>query len=170
MLIYSVVMAGTLISAGFTSGAGSGIWAGYELLGAGDEAFSVAVEGRFLFPSRVIEEPSGRPFDLSALSVALVPCLRWGWILGCAVADGGFLFAGGGRVPGGSPIGITLGAGPRLALQFPLSDFNKRLGCRIFADLRFSPIFSEERAPPEKRFAYEHGIVSGLFGVALTFN
>jgi hypothetical protein len=170
MLAAPFFMVGTLISAGFTPSPGAGIWTGAELLGAG-EVFSLGLEARFLFPSRAIEDPSGRPFDLSAFVLALVPCVRWSWILGCAVGDFSLLYAGTGLAPDRRSPSAIGGVGPRLALQLPLSDFSQRLGLRIFADLRFSPnLNGGDPTFRTDRFEFKHGLVSGMFGIALTLN
>lgn len=162
MDITPVLLAGALLSAGFTADPGPGAWLSGELR-FGD-SFSAGAEARVLFPSRAVPS-AGDPFDVTAATLALVPCYRWKVLLGCAVADIGFLALGGVTSPAGEPVLATLGVGPRLAVHIP---FAERFGVRIFGDLRIAPI------PTRARFIdtggrWESNVASGLFGVGLSF-
>lgn len=158
------VLAGGLLSAGFTADPGGGFWLAGELHG---EIFSGAIEARVLLPSRAVLEPSKHAFQITEIGAALVPCARWKYLLGCIPFDIGMLVAGSiTTAPGaGPPIIATFGVGPRLALHIP---FAERFGFRAFADLRFAPIPSGFAAQ-DTGATWQTGIVSGLFGAGLSF-
>lgn len=158
------IMAGGLLSAGFTADPGGGGFFGAEVHG---DIFSGALEARFVLPSRAVLEPSKHAFQISQLALALVPCARWKVLLGCAAFDIGMLVASSITTAptAGPPVVATLGIGPRLAVHVP---FAERFGFRAFADLRFSPLISSYVAQ-DTGARWESGIVSGLFGLGFTF-
>lgn len=160
--IVPVVLAGGLLSAGLTADPGGGAWLGGEVRFG--ETFSAAAEARVLFPSRA-RSTAGDDFAVTLGSLAVVPCVRWSWLLGCVSADIGFL-ALGVVTTSGEPIVATFGVGPRLAVQIPLGD---RFGLRVFADARFAPVPSRVGPFLDTGGRWQTEIASGLFGLALTF-
>lgn len=160
--IVPVLMAGGMLSAGFTADPGWGAFLGGEVRFG--EVFSTALEARILFPSRVVDDTS-QVFGLTAITFALVPCGRWKVLMGCGFADLGMLVGGGGvSAPGGLPVIATFGFGPRLAAHIPIGD---RFGVRAWADLRIAPVPSEVTFYGGGRWASNP--VSGLFGIGATF-
>lgn len=160
--VIPVLLAGGALSLGLTADPGGGAWLGGEVRVG--EVFSAGMEARVLFPSRAVQEPSNEPFELTAVTFALVPCARWKVLLGCAFADIGMLIGGGVTVPSGIPVLATFGVGPRVAVHVP---FAKRFGFRAFADLRFAPVPS--RAIFASGGRWESSVASGLIGVGFTF-
>jgi hypothetical protein len=171
MLVYPALLGGGLVFVGLTGEPGGGVWLAGELLGARTRTYSFALETRFLFPSRVIEEATKKPFEVSTVMVAMVPCARWYGLLGCAVVDMSAFIAGNGLPSTVYPLSIGVGVGPRLAAQIPLSEA-KLIGLRIFADLRFAlgrtPL--ADNHADAKEYDFKSEVISGLFGVALTYN
>ena len=164
MDVSPVLLAGGLFSAGFTADPSGGFFVGGEVRAG--EVFSGALEARVLFPSRVVAEPTGFEFGVTSVTAALVPCLRWEALLGCAVFDIGMLIADVSTAPfAGPPIVEKLGLGPRLGVRLP---FAKRFAFRAFADLRFAPIPSSYTTL-DTGARWESGVVSGMFGAGFSF-
>jgi hypothetical protein len=161
--IIPVLMAGGALSLGLTADPGGGAWLGGEVRFG--PVFSAALEGRIFFPSRVVTT-AGDPFEMTQVTLGLVPCARYKYLLGCLSVDLGMFVTGGVYDPPGQlPIVATFGVGPRIAGQFPITD---RFGIRVFADLRFAPI------PTQLYFldspaTWESNLVSAALGAGFTF-
>lgn len=77
---------GVLITANLTPNVGPGVWLGGELRAG---PLSMGMELRAVLPSRVEYGPNNDT-DLSHYVALLVPCGRYSYFFGCAVAGGGF--------------------------------------------------------------------------------
>jgi hypothetical protein len=164
MDLHPVLLAGGMLSAGFTADPGGGFFVGGGI--RFEEVFSVDLEARVLLPSPVVREPTGRRFDVTAITGALVPCVRWRVLLGCAFVDVGMLYADLPVYPGAPPpLVATIGVGPRLGVHVPFAD---RFAFRAFADLRFAPAPSVYTAL-DTGSRWESNVVSGLFGAGFSF-
>lgn len=125
--IYSFAFAlGGSMSLGFTADPGAGMWASAEVRPV--EPFSIALDFRGMFPSRVVAaEPTDptKPYDtpkepdVSAATAMLVPCFRYWWLMGCGVVHFGFSMAQTPLELVGWPV---VGAGPRAGIEIPFAD------------------------------------------------
>jgi tetratricopeptide (TPR) repeat protein len=164
------VLGGFLASVGLTAGPGPGFFLGGEAhWGAFNEVgFSAGLEAQTLFPSKGVTLANGNPLDISQVTAALVPCLRYKWVGGCAVVDVGILIAGS---PGpikfyDGNILVTSGFGPRLGFQVPIAE---RFMVRGFAELRISPIDTGWTIGIKSPRTWLNPPVSGLFGLGFSF-
>lgn len=123
-----VIGAGALFAFNYAADPAPGLWVSGE---ARWERWSLGVEARGLFPTRVFVLADESTIDVNALGGAVVPCLRWRWLAGCAVGElGAFWVAGPGTV--GDPKGVLLSLGGRARLDVPIA-FG--LEARVFGDL-----------------------------------
>lgn len=143
------------------------------------EYFGVAAEFRVALPSRAYaREPvpgtsSHRPaeFDLTQVTALLVPCGRYKYFVGCAVAQFGWFFTQ-------SVVQQTLfgsyGFGPRLGFEYP---FAERFAVFGFGEVIFAPSQAGTRftlpVPGEPDTApnntqWHQNVASGFFGAGLT--
>jgi hypothetical protein len=163
------LLAGGLMSAGFTADLGAGLWLGGEARFRDTERLggSLGLETRALLPAKAGARPDGRGLGISLVGGALVPCLRYGWALGCAVVDVGVAIASGPGLlsPPGGPFSAALGIGPRLAISLPISG---RVGVRVFADLRFSPLSQAAGYRHDGAAAWHDPPLSAVFGLGLS--
>lgn len=164
------LLGGFLGSIGLTADPGPGFFLGGEAhWGAYDEVgISAGVETRALFPTKALIRSDGKPLDISQVTAALVPCVRYKWVAGCAIADVGVII-GGGPPPltfrkGG--IVTAFGVGPRLAFQFP---FAERFMVRAFAELRISPLDTGFVVGANDPRIWHNPLVCGLFGLGFSF-
>lgn len=162
------VAAGGFVTAGLTSEPGPGIWAGVALQ---TEWLSVGLEMRGVFPAVTVTYEPGRQSYATAISGAVVPCLRLRVVSACVFAEvGSFLFT----IPGRSPANLDtlVAVGPRAAVDAPLPD---GLSLRVFADLAFHPylpVFDVRTtsAPDAPVATWTMPVISGLLGAGLTWS
>ncbi len=131
--------AGGALSLGYTADPGGGAWLNAEIRPI--EEFSLGLEFRGLFPSRVVAtgpaDPS-KPYstpkepDLSDATFMLVPCYRYSWLMGCAVGYFGAALAQTPLELIGWPV---MGVGPRIGIDVP---FAKRFFARVQGDVLFN--------------------------------
>jgi hypothetical protein len=164
-----MLIAGGLASAGFTADVAPGFWVGGDARWRDKEeyGFQLGLEVRTLLPAKTAIREDGKPFEVSLVALAVSPCGRYKWVSGCAVIDAGVSIAG-----GPSPIFFThspallmLGAGPRLAVDIPISE---RFGVRVFADLRIS-LLPGTGYDYEDISVWDDPRVSGIMGVGMSF-
>jgi hypothetical protein len=129
------------------------------------KVFSVALETRVLIPARTFARdridagnPSAYPekFDISELAANLVPCVRWKFLAGCGVVQGGVLFN-----DGASPGLMTerqFALGPRGGVDFL---FYHSFALFAFAEALF--------VPDPRSFSYANGNVRWNQPVATAF-
>jgi hypothetical protein len=149
------------VNPGFVLGGGAR-FRGYDEIG-----FSVDLEAKATLPTKITRGLGTiPPLDISQVTAALVPCLRYRWIAGCGFVDAGMIIPSTQGPLSGAKIHETVGLGPRLMVDLPIVS---GLGIRAFADLRFllTPRYGaydtntnqEWREPP----------VTGLFGLAISY-
>ncbi len=162
------VALGGLLSVGFTADVGPGIFGGVDLrwFDKDDFGFVLTGEVRGVFPAKAGIRDDGKAEDLWTLTFGVAPCLRYKWALGCAVFDGGWMFATGPQPDYKTNTGLTpnVGIGPRLGLDLPIME---HFGIRAFADLRFSPLPTD--LSYNRQVIWNSPVVSGLFGVGVSF-
>lgn len=174
--VISVALGG-LVSVGFTADPGPGFYAGVGLHwnDKDDIGFVMFGEVHTLLPTKggtYVSKSSGEiePLDITAVSGALVPCLRYKWVLGCAVVEGGMTL--GSRPAEKNDAGVhfngMLELGPRLGIDLPVV---QRFGLRAFADLRLSPLGPDAGygVLPTRSLVWNNPVVSGLFGLGVSF-
>jgi len=164
------VVAGGMLSLGFTADVGPGFFLGGELAWARKEewGFHLELDARTLLPTKGWQSPTtGRVLDITFIDFALMPCGRYKWALGCAFIDAGMVWQGGSALEGhkgGLDLTFMLGVGPRLAADIPITE---RFGVRAFADLRVSTL------PPRGYLFFDQGWleprVSGFIGLGMSF-
>jgi hypothetical protein len=155
------------MTVGFSSDVSPGIMAGAELRPV--EAFSVALEGRWLLPARAVARmPIDRlqkivgtqEFQTSNISALLVPCLHYQFLMGCGVLQLGF-------TTNESPLlktsAGTFGVGPRLGLEFL---FAERFLAHVYGDAVFNPAQSYVTFKKEN-IQYTEPVVIGFLGASL---
>lgn len=176
------LVAGGLLSLGFTADVGPGFFLGGEAHWRREEdwGFQVGAEARLVIPTKAGFAPTNpgvsqadARLDLMVLELAVVPCARYKWVLGCVfIAPGMTLDFGpltetpewGG--PGSGPT-FLFGVGPRLAADIPLTE---RFGVRAFADLRFNPGLPPTTYTVNKLYkVWEEPVVSGFLGLGIWF-
>lgn len=166
--IYSFAFAlGGSMSLGFTADPGAGMWLNAEVRPV--EPFSIALELRGLFPSRVVAvgpakpgEPHGTPKEplVSNATTLLVPCFRYWWLMGCAVGHLGFSIA---QTPAGFTGWPVVGAGPRVGIDIPITD---RFFVRGQGDVLFN--FTDTGLYlVDENIKWQQNIVSGFIGIGL---
>ena len=164
------VVAGGMLSLGFTADVGPGFFLGGELAWARKEewGFHLELDARAVLPTKGWQSPtSGRVLDVTFIDFALVPCARYKWALGCIFVDPGMIWAGGPATEGtdtSKSVRFMLGVGPRLAVDIPIT---ARFGVRAFADLRVTTL------PPVSYLFFDQGWreppVSGFVGLGVSF-
>ena len=115
MDITFALSAGALLTAGLTPDVGPGVWLGGE---GSSGPISIGVEARAVLPWRVRIGP--RDFDFSQYVGLLVPCGRYKYFFGCAVAGGG--------------VDLSYSSDPSLyksSIFVPILQFGGRLGAEI---------------------------------------
>jgi hypothetical protein len=164
------VVLGGLLSVGYTADPAPGLFGGVELRWADtpQDAFGFVLTGdvRVLFPTRAGNLPLGGVLNLTQVTAGLAPCLRYKWVLGCAVFDAGASIKGEPpdvKAPDHNPF-PNIGIGPRLGLDLPIFS---RFGVRAFADLQVSPLQPFYRA--NGLLVWQAPPVSGLFGLGVSF-
>ncbi len=125
--------AGALITANLTPDVGPGVWLGGEVRAG---PLSVGLELRAVLPSRVQVGPYDA--DLSNYVALVVPCGRYSYFFGCAVAGGGFAMGYDSNAPGGtfSPSGSMLQLGARLGAEVPFAE--NRFAARAWGEVLYS--------------------------------
>lgn len=144
------------------------------------EYISVAGEFRAVMPSRVIAtEPlpgagSYFPaeFDLSQFSVLVVPCFRWKYFVGCAVAQlGGFVYQTATR----TSTDVVYGFGPRLGFEVPFAEqfavfgFGEALFTPGPAGVQFTLPPKDDPTGPIANVFWDQPVGSIFFGAGLSF-
>lgn len=106
--------------------------------------------------------------DVSQWTALLVPCGRWKYLVGCAVAQAGLLYVQG-PIDGGAHPNITFG--PRLGFEVP---FAERFAVFGFGEALFMAYGAQATfnldAPglPAPNVTWKQSIVSGFFGAGLS--
>lgn len=127
------LVAGPLLSVNLTPDVGPGVYAGAELRAG---PLGIGLELRAVLPSRV---QIGRyDTDFSEYVAMLVPCGRYSYFFGCAVAGGGFEMAYDSNAPGTkhSNGGGMLQLGGRLGLELPFAA--DRLAVRAWGEVLYT--------------------------------
>lgn len=161
----TTVLAGGLMTAGWTAELGPGAWLGFEVK---RHDFSLGLEGRGLFPARTIRFEPHLTSDAATFSGLLVPCAHWRVLAACAFFEAGsYIFTIPGRAPGVTDTLLSLG--PRAALSAPVA---AGFLVRAFADLAihpYAPIFGVRltTAPDSPIERWTTPIVSGFFGLGI---
>lgn len=168
-----------LMSAGYAADVTPGFQLGAELRSVHEETdvFRMGFEFRGLLPGRAIaREPvdpakatSPREFDLSQMSVLLVPCLRWKYLVGCGVTEGGMMIL---QDKLGLGVRPTVRFGPRLGLEVP---FAERFAVRAFGEVLFAAVnsgfgYKDPSVPggDAPNVVWNESIASGFFGAGLS--
>lgn len=164
------MLVGLLGSVGLTTDVGPGFYFGGEVtVGAFNEVgFSTGLEVRTLFPTKAFIRSDGEVFDISQVTVAAVPCLRYKWFAGCVVADVGTLI-GGGPPPlvfYDTPAVVTAHFGPRLGFQVPFAEWFMFRG---FVELRISPVSTGYDVGVTSPRTWDNPLVTGLAGIGVSF-
>jgi hypothetical protein len=164
MWMYVGAMAGALMSVGLTADPAPGFFIAAKLEQVPDRWFSGSLEVRYLAAARAIEEPSGNPFALSTGMVALVPCVRWKWFLGCISGDIAMSVVSDRTPAPREPLLVSFGLGPRVAVQIQFASLDEVFALRVFGDVRISPEI------PSQEIDYKYSPVAALLGAAVVFN
>jgi len=163
----AAVMAGGLMSAGWSLEVGPGMWLGAE---ARIGWISVGAELRGLFPATAVRYASSRrDSDLNSISGLLVPCVRWKILLGCVVLEAGELTF---TKPTSSSnfSDVLVGTGLRAGVAIPLF---LGFSARGFAELSIRPhnpavAVSDQTAGADSMWRL--AVVNGFFGVGLAWS
>lgn len=168
MDLSAAVMAGGLMSAGWSLEVGPGAWLGAEArvgwvsLGAELRGLAAATALRYV--------TSSRDSDLNSLSGLLVPCARWKILLGCVVLEVGQLVFTKPRSASGDYTDLLVGVGPRAGVDIPLfSGFS----ARGFAEMSLRPYNREVTVTdgsPSATQEWKLPLVNGFFGVGLAWS
>ena len=134
--------AGALITANLTPDVGPGVWLGGEVRAG---PISMGLELRAVLPSRVQVGPYDS--DLSNYVALVVPCGRYSYFFGCAVAGGGYLLSYDSNAPDGKPTlgGSLVQLGGRLGAEVPFAE--NRFAVRAWAEVLYSA--------PQTRIGYD---------------
>lgn len=142
------------------------------------EVVGVAAEFRIVLPSRTyaLEPVPGttssypQEFDLSQLSALLVPCARYKYFVGCAVAQFGSILTQNRRLA----TLLSYSFGPRLGFEVP---FAERFAAFGFGEVLFAPdpagidfIYPDPENPgvPPANTGWTQSVASGFFGVGVS--
>lgn len=172
------LVAGGLLSLGFTPDVGPGFFLGGEAHWrrqgeVQDWGFQVGAEARFVMPTY-----AGSTLDkkehitITLMELAVAPCVRYKWALGCAVVSPGMALGGGSlfEVPENQGLGpqvlFVMGVGPRLGVDIPVAE---RFGIRVFGELRFGPLPPTGFAVNGIRVIWDEPKVSGFLGIAAAY-
>lgn len=124
---HAVIAGGALFGFNYAADPAPGFWLSGE---ARSSMWSVGLEARGLFPTRAFVLADGSTVDVNGASGLLVPCIRWRWIGGCALAElGGTWVAG---PADGDPKGVLFSLGARARLDVPIA---LGLEARVFGEL-----------------------------------
>lgn len=126
--------AGSLFTLGLTSDEGAGAWISAALHGSW---FSLGIEARGSLPATA-SRVDGKPQDeLSTVSGAAAPCLRWQFMFGCAFVEAGVLLYR--QLASATPplAKAFIAVGPRLGFDMPLG---RGIFFRAFGDLTVHPV------------------------------
>jgi len=165
-----------MMTAFFSANVGPAVGVAGEVRGS---IFGISTEFRFALPSRTYAtEPipgatSGYPveFDLSQVSLLVVPCARYKYFVGCGVAQLGSLIM---QSSVSLDANLSVGFGPRLGFEVP---FAERFAAFGFGEVLFSPMqngFDFKYPPPGDpdgpiaNTRWSQPVASGFFGVGVS--
>lgn len=160
------ILAGGLMTAGWSADVGPGAWAGVALH---FDWFSIGFDVRGTFPARAITFDARRAASITTVSGAVLPCGTWRLLTGCALLEVGSytLLVPSTSTPSVDDTLVSLGL--RAALDAPLA---AGFSLRAFVDLAFHPylpIFTvaltNEAGSPVKRWVTP--LVSGALGLGI---
>ena len=143
------------------------------------EVLGIGAEFRFVLPSRAYAREripgatSSYPqeFDLSELSVSLVPCARYKYFVGCGVAHVGALIW---QTVDTTGLGVSFSLGPRVGFEVP---FAERFAVFGFGEVLFTPakvglLFNlpDPKYPdePPANTKWVQSVASGFFGAGVS--
>jgi hypothetical protein len=170
------LMAMGILSVGYPSDVGGGFGLGAEVRG---QWFSLGFQVRGLPPVSVRATVPIEPtlpsretvFDISTWTVQLVPCVRYKFLMGCAVAEVGGFVTQWGPEPGSA---LRLAFGPRAGVDFALDDrvslfgFGEALFPAGQSGVRFfGPALDEPEAGP-RNVQWTEPIVGGFIGAGVS--
>lgn len=165
-----------LLTAGFSANAGPGAGLMADVRG---QTLSFGFEVRGIFPSIVYarepiypDDPTKKTreqeLDLSQISVALVPCARWKYLVGCGVAQLGVTFLK-------DTLEMTTTAaftfGPRVGVEVPITERFALFGFGevLFVGQGVETLYSiDAPGAPAANVKWRQSIASGFFGLGLT--
>lgn len=165
-----------LLTAGFSANVGPG--AGL-MVDVRADMFSGGLELRGIFPSVVhardpiypddpTKETREQELDLSQISVALVPCARWKYLVGCGVAQLGATFL---KDTLEMTTVATFALGPRVGVEVPITERFALFGFGevLFAVRGTGAVYSlDAPGAPAANVKWRQEIASGFFGLGLT--
>jgi hypothetical protein len=131
----AVVGAGATVALNLAADPGFGFWLSAEVRG---DRWSMGLEMRALLPARAFEVAGGSALAQASATGLLVPCLRWRWLGGCGIVEGGGVFVTGQGITASS--GLTsglLGLGVRARVDLPIA---AGFEARLSADLMGYPV------------------------------
>lgn len=132
------------------------------------ERWSLGLEMRSFLPSRGFGEVGAPGLDLALATGAIVPCLRWRVLSGCAVFElGGVFVTGAASTAGAGSSAALLGLGGRARVDLPLAE---GFEARLFGDLIGYPavLSAQGTTAAGEAFAFDAPRrVGGVFGVGL---
>lgn len=162
-----------LLTAGLTDNVGPGVGLMADVR---YEWFSLGLELRGVFPARTYARTPSFPddatkkmreveMDNSQVSAALVPCVRWSYLLGCGVAQAGMLLS----QTTFDTIAVPLVMfGPRLGLEVPFAERFAVFGFGEALFLGYGQGFGYDLGPNPANVFWEPSIISGFFAVGLS--
>lgn len=172
------LVAGGLLSLGFTPDVGPGFFVGGEAHWrrqgqVEDWGFQVGAEARFVMPTYGGTSRNGElDISITLMELAVAPCVRYKWALGCAVVSPGMTLAGGTltetpetKDEGPQPL-FMLGIGPRLGVDIPVAE---RFGIRLFGEVRFAPLPPGGYHVNGAYYIWTEPAVSGVLGLAAAY-
>lgn len=165
------VMAGGLMSAGWTLDVGPGAWLGFEVR---HDWLSVGAEMRGMFPAAALRYYDSPPdSDLLSFSGLFVPCARWKVLFGCLMVELGQVTF---TVPGGLDFkevsDVLFSFGPRVGVDVPIG---RGFSARGFAELPIRPYgpaanITDLDDPNDTVRSWELPYVNGFFGVGIAWS
>lgn len=165
-----------LMSAFFSKDVGGGL--GLAVEGRG-ELLSMGLELRAVFPApAVADQPVAgaqtyynQEFELSQATMLLVPCIRWKYIAGCGVLQGGVMLLYNFETQTHDVFGASVGLGPRFRVEVPITEqfavfgFGEVLFSPWLAGVEYSkPSVNPEDGPPPNTY-WQQPVASAFFGV-----
>lgn len=168
-----------LVTAGLTADASPGFQLAAEARSNTEEfdapSFRLGLEFRGLLPSKAYAREPVDPklgtipgeLDVSTLTGLLVPCVRWKYLFGCGVAEGGVLIAKGYTDTNYAP---TFRLGPRLGVEVP---FAERFAVRAFGEALFAAYttgfeYTVTTSGKDPNVAWDYPLAVGFFGLGLS--